>query len=133
MVQENIAIAQPMVAYNFAVANIADSGTGTVVPILGGVVNNYLMPRAGCIVGYAINYSASLSAGSTDFDILVAGSSTLTIAADTVSVSKILTEGQEPFRAGQTLGVTYTTDADVEANTVDVVVTVFVVFYEFDF
>lgn len=133
MVQENIGITQPIVAYQFALANIADSQTGTAVPIAGGVLNTYLMPKAGCIVGYAINYSAALSAGSTDFDLTINGTSTLTIAADTVSVSKVLTEGQEPFAAGDTLGVTYTTDGNVEANTVDVVVTVFVVLYNFDY
>lgn len=133
MVQERIAITQPTVKYSFALANIADSQTGTAVPILGGVLNAYIMPLNGSIVGYAINYSASLSAGSTDFDLLVAGSSTLTIEADTVSVYKIIPEGVEPFAAGQTLAVSYTTDGNVEANTVDVVVDVFVVFKDFDF
>lgn len=133
MVQENIAVMQPIIKYSFALADIADSQTGTAVPILGGAVNRYIMPKAGSIVAYAINYSATLSAGSTDFDLLINGTSTLTIAADTVSVYKVLTEGVEPFSAGQTLGVSYTTDANVEANTVDVVVDVFVCFKEFDF
>lgn len=133
MFQEQIAIKHPTIKYSFALANIADSQTGTAVPILGGVVNNYIMPLSGYIVGYAINYSASLSAGSTDFDLLVAGSSTLTIAADTVSVYRTIDVPNEPFAAGQTLGVSYTTDGDVEANTVDVVVDVFVVFREFNF
>lgn len=133
MVQERIAITRPTIMYSFAIANIADSQTGTAVPILGGVLNNYIMPLNGYIVGYAINYSAALSAGSTDFDLLVNGTSTLTIEADTVSVYKTLPEGNEPFTAGQTLGVSYTTDGNVEANTVDVVVNVFVVFSDFDF
>lgn len=133
MVQEAISIKHPIVKYSFALANIADSQTGTAVPILGGVVNNYIMPLNGSIVGYAINYSASLSAGSTDFDLLVNGTSTLTIAADTVSVYKLIDEGVEPFTAGQTLGVSYTTDANVEANTVDVVVDVFVCLRDFEF
>ena len=133
MVQEAIAIKHPTIKYSFALANVADSQTGTAVPILGGVVNAYIMPLNGSIVGYAINYSATLSAGSTDFDLLVAGSSTLTIAADTVSVYKLIDEGTEPFVAGNTLAVSYTTDGNVEANTVDVVVDVFVVFRNFEF
>jgi hypothetical protein len=133
MLQERIAVTHPIQKYSFAVANIADSQTGTVVPILGGVLNLHIMPRSGYIVGYAINYSASLSAGSTDFDLLVAGTSTLTIAADTTSTYNTIPVPNEPFSAGQTLGVTYTTDADVEANTVDVVVDVFVVFRDFEF
>lgn len=133
MVQEAIAIKHPTIKYSFALANIADSQTGTAVPILGGVLNAHIMPLNGSIVGYAINYSAALSAGSTDFDLLVAGASTLTIAADTVSVYKTLNEGDEPFAAGQTLSVTYTTDGNVEANTVDVVVDVFVCFRDFEF
>lgn len=133
MYQERIGITHPTQRYSFALANIADSQTGTAVPILGGVLNAYIMPLNGYIVGYAINYSATLSAGSTDFDLLVAGTSTLTIEADTVSVYKILRVPDEPFAAGQTLAVSYTTDGNVEANTVDVVVDVFVVFRDFEF
>lgn len=133
MYQEHIAISHPTYRYSFALADIQDSQTGTAVPILGGVVNNYIMPLGGYIVGYAINYSASLSAGSTDFDLLVAGTSTLTIAADTTSTYALIPAPNEPFSAGQTLGVSYTTDANVEANTVDVVVDVFVVFRDFVF
>jgi hypothetical protein len=133
MVQEAISIKHPIVKYSFALANIQDSQTGTAVPMLGGVLNAYIMPLNGSIVGYAINYSASLSAGSTDFDLLVAGTSTLTIAADTTSTYKLIEEGVEPFAAGQTLSVSYTTDGNVEANTVDVVVDVFVVLRDFEF
>jgi hypothetical protein len=133
MYQERIAVAHPMHRYSFAIANIQDSQTGTAVPILGGVVNTHIMPLGGYIVGYAINYSASLSAGSTDFDLLVAGTSTLTIAADTASAYALINVPNEPFSAGQTLGVSYTTDGDVEANTVDAVVDVFVVFRDFNF
>lgn len=129
--QENMPTSKPIIKYSFALANLADSQTGTAVPILGGVVNDYLMPLAGCIVGYSINKSASHSAGSLDFDLTVAGTSTLTIEADTTDVYALIQWGNEPFAAGDALGVTYTSDANLEANTVDAVVDVFVLFTGF--
>lgn len=133
MVQENIAITQPVVKYSFAIANLAVSQTATDIPIPGGVVNTYRLPRAGFIVGYSIAKSADHTAGSLDFDIELDGTSTLTIASDTVSAHKLLSEPNEPFTEGQSLGVTYTTDANLLATTVDVVVDVFVKFQDFDF
>jgi hypothetical protein len=130
--QEKMPTSKPIHAFEFALANLADSQTATVVPILGGVINTYLMPLAGCIVGYAINKSAAHSAGSLDFDLTLDGTSTLTIEADTSSVYKTIEYGNEPFGAGQTLGVTYTSDANLEANTVDVGVTIYVLFNEFN-
>jgi hypothetical protein len=133
MLQEQIAITNNVVKYEFALANLADSQTATDVPALGGVVPTYLLPFDGYVVGYAINKSAAHSAGSVDFDIEIDGTSTLTIAADTASVYGSLETPDEPFNAGTTLGVTYTTDENVEANTVDVIVSVFVVFTEVRF
>lgn len=133
MLQERIAITHPTIALQFALADLADSQTGTAVPILGAVVATYKMPCAGYIVGYAINKSASHSAGSLDFDLTVNGTSTLTIAADTASTSALLNAPDEPFAAGDTIGVTYTSDGDLEANTVDVGVTVYVVLTNFNF
>jgi hypothetical protein len=130
--QENMPTSKPIIKYSFALANLADSQTATAVPILGGVVNDYLMPLPGCIVGYSINKSASHSAGSLDFDLTVAGTSTLTIEADTTDVYALIEWGNEPFAAGDALGVTYTSDANLEANTVDAVVDVFVLFTGFN-
>jgi hypothetical protein len=130
--QERMPTSKPIIKYSFALANLADSQTATAVPILGGVLNEHLMPLSGCIVGYSINKTASHSAGSLDFDLTVAGTSTLTIAADTTDVSALIEWGNEPFSAGDALGVTYTSDDSLEANTVDVVVDVFVLFSEFN-
>lgn len=130
--QERMPTSKPTVKYSFALADLADSQTGTAVPALGGVVPTYLMPLAGFVVGYSINKSASHSAGSLDFDITVAGTSTLTIAADTTDVYSLIEYGAEPFAAGDHLGVTYTSDGDLEANTVDVVVDLFVIFTDFN-
>lgn len=133
MTQENMPTTSPIIKFSFALANLAISQTGTAIPILGGVVNDYIMPCAGFIVGYAINKSESHSAGSLDFDLTVAGTSTLTIAADTTDVYKLLEVPNEPFAAGNALGVTYTSDAGLLATTVDVVVDVYVVFTGFEF
>lgn len=133
MSQENMPTSKPVIKFTFALADLADSQTGTTVPAVGNVVPTYLMPLAGWIVGYSINKSASHSAGSLDFDLTVAGTSTLTIAADTTDVYAILEVPNEPFAAGDALGVTYTSDGDLEANTVDVLIDVYVVFTEFRF
>lgn len=133
MLQEPIAITDNVVKFSFALANLADSQTATDIPIPGAVLNTYLMPYAGYVVAYAINKSAAHSAGSLDFDIEIGGTSTLTIAADTESVYKALNVPDEPFSAGDTLGVTYTSDANLEANTVDVQVDVYVVFRDMNF
>lgn len=130
--QERMPTSKPFIKYSFALADLADSQTGTAIPALGGVVPTYVMPLDGCIVGYSINKSASHSAGSLDFDLTVAGTSTLTIAADTTDVYALIEYGNEPFVAGQALGVTYTSDADLEANTVDVIIDVFVIFNDFN-
>lgn len=130
--QENMPTSKPIIKYSFALANLADSQTGTAVPILGAVVNDHVMPLPGCIVGYSINKSASHSAGSLDFDLTVAGTSTLTIEADTTDAYALIEWGNEPFAAGDALGVTYTSDANLEANTVDVVIDVFVLFSGFN-
>lgn len=131
--QQESAPRHPVVVFQFALANLAASQTGTDIPIPGGVVPTYLMPNAGYIVGYSINKSAAHTAGSLDFDLEIGGTSTLTIAADTSSVYGKLNVPDEPFAAGDALGVTYTSDANLDATTVDVVVSVFVVFENFDF
>lgn len=129
--QENMPTSKPIIKFSFALADLADSQTGTAIPALGAVVPTYVMPLAGCIVGYSINKSASHSAGSLDFDLTVAGTSTLTIAADTTDVYSLIEYGNEPFAAGDALGVTYTSDGNLEANTVDVIIDVYVLFSEF--
>lgn len=133
MYQEKIAIRHNVATYEFALANLADSQTNTDVPIVGGVVATYLMPFKGHIIGYSINKSAAHSAGSLDFDLNINGSSVLTIAADTTSTYDTFETGTYQFSAGQTLGVDYTSDENLEANSVDVGVTLFVVFEDMVF
>lgn len=130
--QTSEATRSPQIAYQFALANLAASQTATDVPVPGGVVNTYLLPVGGYIVGYAINKSAAHGAGSLDFDIELDGTSTLTIEADTTSEYATINAPDEPFSTGQALGVTYTSDGSLSATTVDIVVTVFVMFEGWD-
>lgn len=130
--QTDRATSSPQHAYQFALANIAASQTATDVPVVGGVANTYLLPKSGYICGYAINKSAAHTAGSLDFDIELDGTSTLTIAADTTSVYSTIEAPDEPVAAGETLGVTYTTDASTDPATVDVIVTVYVMFNDWN-
>lgn len=123
----------PVVAFDFGLANLAASETDTAVPAIGAIVSTVLMPKSGYIVGYAINKSAAHTAGSLDFDITVSGTSRKTIAADTTGVFGTIPEPGAPFSAGDTIGVTYTSDANLDATTVDVNVTVYVMLRNFAF
>lgn len=128
MLQEQIAITNNVVKFSFSEANLAASQTNTDIPVVGADHTAYLLPFDGYIVGYVIGKSAAHSAGSLDFDINISGTSTLTIAADTASVYASINTPDEPFSAGQTLGVDYTSDGSLDATTVDVVIDIYVVF-----
>lgn len=133
---ERTPTSKPTMRYSYALANLAASQTATVVPILGGVVNTYAMPKAGYIVGYSVNKSAATSAGNTDIDITVGGTSIKTIAVDTASTTVFTGEMPLPshyFTTGSIIGVTYTTDADHLPTTQDIVVDVFVVLFDYNF
>ena len=130
MLQEQIAITKNVFKYTFTEANLAASQTNTDIPVSGADHTLHLLPFDGYIVGYAINKSAAHTAGSLDFDININGTSTLTIAADTTSVYASLDTPDEPFNAGDTLGIDYTSDGSLDATTVDVVIDIFVVFTE---
>lgn len=130
MLQEQIAITNNVVKFSFSEADLAASQTNTDIPALGADHTLYLLPFDGYIVGYAINKSAAHGAGSLDFDININGTSTLTIAADTTSVYASVDTPDEPFNAGDTLGVDYTSDGSLDALTVDVVIDIYVVFTE---
>lgn len=125
----------PQHPFVFALANLAASQDATDVPILGGVNNTYVMPKGGCIVGYGIQLSAAVAAGSLDVDLEIDGASTLTIAADTASTTEFYSTiefGNEPFSAGAKLGVTYTSDGSLSPTTADMNVVVYVMFREWD-
>lgn len=131
--QEPIAIKHNVVKFSFSEANLAASQTNTDIPVLGADHTDYLLPFDGFIVGYAIRKSAAHGAGSLDFDINISGTSTLTIAADTTEVYASLNVPDEPFSAGAYLGVDYTSDENLSATTVDVVIDIYVLFRDMNF
>lgn len=133
MLQEQIAIMNNVVKFSFSEADLAASQTATDIPVLGADHTVYQLPFDGFVIGYSIGKSAAHSAGSLDFDIEINGTSTLTIAADTASVHASLNTPDEPFSAGDTLGVTYTSDGSLSAITVDVVIDIYVVFTGMNF
>lgn len=133
---ERTPTSKPTMRYSFALANLAATQTGIAVPILGGVLNTYAMPKGGYVVGYSVCKSAATSAGNTDVDITIAGTSIKTIAVDTASTTVFTGEMPMPahyFTAGAILGVTYTTDGDHAPTTQDIVVDVFVVLFDYNF
>lgn len=131
--QEQIAITNNVVKFSFSEADLAISQTNTDIPVLGADIVTYLLPYDGWVVGYAFNKSANHTAGSLDFDININGTSTLTISADTTSVYKSLDTPDEPFNAGDTLGIDYTSDGSLDPTTVDVVIDIYVLFTDMNF
>lgn len=123
---------QPLV---FALANLAASQTDTDVPIVGGVNNTYALPLNGSIVGYAIQFSETVTAGSLEFDLEIDGTSTFTIETDTAATTEYyntIEYGNETFLAGSSLGVTYTSDGSLAPLTIDANIIVYVMFEGFD-
>jgi len=136
LAQERMPTTSPQHPFVFALADLAASQTGTSIPIPGGVVNEYVLPKDGFVVGYGIFKSAANTGGSLGFDITINGTSTATISADTASTTEFYGTYEVPnevFSAGDTLGVTYTTDASHAPTTQDVGVVVYVVFRDWNF
>lgn len=133
--QEQLATKQPTIQYSFALANLAASATDVDIPILGGVVPTYAMPLGGCVVGYSINRSAAPTGGLLDIDIEIEGASVFTLTLNTTATLQhyaLFEFGTYRFAASDTLGCTYTSDANLTAETTDAVVTLFVIFEDFD-
>lgn len=132
--QTNEATSSPTIPYVYEIANMASSQTDTDINIAGGLTATYAMPLNGSIVGYAIQLSGAVSAGSLEFDIEVNGTSTATIETDTASTTEfydLYEYGTEPFVAGDSIGVTYTSDGSLDPETIDANVVLFVIFEQF--
>lgn len=130
---ERIGINKPVCAFTFSVANIADSQDGTAVPVDANG-NAVVLPWDGYIVGMSVALNAAITAGIITIKATINGTEDANTAVllnttDTQFNSEEWgTLGQTAFTAGQYLGVVYDSDANVEANTVDLVVVVYVVF-----
>lgn len=132
--QERIAITSPHSHFDFALANLAASQTATDVPVVGGVANTIPAVKSGCIVGYAIQLSAAFSAGTAEVGLEVGGTESVAVSIDTASTTEYVGTyeyGDYPFSAGDTIGVTYTTDGSASPETNDAIVRVYVIFDDF--
>ena len=136
MAQEYISVSQPTVKYDFALANLAATQTATAVPIVGGAIAGYLLPSDGNIVGYAALLSAAFSAGTATISIALNGTAKATVnigVAATTEYSARFPLPALPFKAGDVLTVTYTTNGDAAPTTNDLVVSVFTMLDGFSF
>jgi hypothetical protein len=124
-----------LVAYVFGQANVQDSQTNVQMVAADPSGNDgYCSPFAGEVVGIGWNVSAAFSAG-----VLTVGASfngtedadtttSVTMATVTSGYQKV-NRGKAAFAAGTVIGCEYTTDANVEANTVDLTVTIYCLLY----
>lgn len=133
--QNRAGTTSPIIPFVFEQANMQATQTDTDTAIAGGLTATYAMPLNGSIVGYAIQLSAAVAAGSLEFDIEVNGATTLTIETDAATTTEFyatIPYGNEPFVAGDKIGVTYTSDGSLSPTTADANIVVFVMFDGFD-
>jgi len=119
--------------YTFEVANIADSQDGTAVPYATNGDNAPNLPFDGRVVAICARLNAAITAGTITIKVTIDGTedatNTCVIAGtEQYEVTADFLNGLTEFTAEQYMGVVYDSDGDVEANTVDLVVDVYVVF-----
>lgn len=126
----NFPVAGP---FKFSVANIADSqdGTAVVYDTQGNTPAN--MPLAGRVVAICARLNAAISAGTITVKVTIDGTEDTTntcviSGTEQYEVTADFIDGLTEFDAEAVLGCVYDTDANVEANTVDLVVDVYVAF-----
>jgi len=133
--QNRAGTTSPILTFGFEQANMQVSQTDTDTTVLGGLTATYVMPKDGSIVGYGIQLSTAVTAGSLEFDIEVNGATTATIETDAASTTEFYGTyefGDEPFSAGDTIGVTYTSDGSLAPTTADANVIVYVMLTDYD-
>ena len=122
----------PFAEYTFSLANLAATQTDTVIPANGGVVDTHVMWKKGCIVGYTVQLSAAITAGTLISEVFVAGADNgIDITMDTASTTEFTGSfeyGDYPFAAGATLGVAYTSDGSLAPTTSDALITLIVMY-----
>lgn len=132
MLTERIAITHNLVAFPFALANLAATQTDTAVPILGGVIPTYTALFPGYVVAITANLSAAATAGVLTLDFSIAGTAkavdkTLATASTTSYIYKFR-PGDYPFAAGATLGMSYTSNGSLDPTTSDLVAMLYVLY-----
>lgn len=125
-----------LLALIFGQANVQDSQTNVQMVAADTSGNDgYNLPWSGEIVGISYNNSAAFSAGVFTIGASINGTedddTTLTVAVDSSTTKgyKRVPRGAAKFDANSVIGCEYTTDANVEANTVDTTVTIFALVY----
>ena len=125
-----------LVAYVFGQADIQDSQTNVqmVNADPGAATLGYCSPWIGEVVGIGWNLSAAFSAGvltvGASFDGTENANTTTNVTMATVTSGyKRIPRGAAKFAANTVIGCEYTTDGNVEANTVDVTVTIYCLLY----
>ena len=124
-----------LVAYTFGVAILQDSQTNAQMVAADPSGNDgYCSPFPGEVVGIGWNLSAAFSAGAFTVGASFNGTedadttTSVTMATVTSGYARI-PRGKATFAANTVIGCEYTTDANVEANTVDVTVTIYCLLY----
>jgi hypothetical protein len=131
--RESIEARYQIVPLTFALVDLADSQTATAVPVAGAsTVATHATPFSGWIRGYVIRHSAAATAGVLTFAITVGGT-TIGVTINAATASTVTFRGnfgreQYRFATGALIGVTYTSDANLEPNTMDTHVTVLVAY-----
>jgi len=134
VLQEQIGITKPIIAYHFALADLQASQTDTEIPVLGGVDGVYTAWDRGFLVGYSIGLSAAFTAGAVTVELVTAGVDTgidisIDVAATTAYQGKF-NYGDYPIAAGATIGATYTSDGSAAPTTNDLIMTLYVMYEE---
>ncbi len=131
MLQEDIAIKNPFHRFEFTLASLAASQTDTVIP-RNAQTNGALMPYGGSIVGIAAALSAAKADGDLTFTITVNGTATAFTQAVADTDQYVYSRKDADvvkFAAGDRVGVTYTSGADLDPDgSADVTVDVYVMF-----
>lgn len=124
-----------VVPLSFFQDNMAASQTDVQLPVLevtgaaGNVVDGYVMPFAGCIIGISYDTSAAATAGVMTIGPTINGTEqadpTLSVTTGTNGYDKASREAA-PFTAGQRIGAEITTTSVWDATTADLAVNVWV-------
>lgn len=131
---QRMGLSFPVVHFGpFSLANVADSQDGTAVPYDTNGDDTAPMPFDGRVVGIAGRLNAALTAGTITLKVTVDGTedATYTCVISGTEQAEMTSDGingMTEFTADQRLGIVYDSDANVEPNTADLVVDLYVVF-----